>query len=467
MKMSNCITFIFSVFFFFFTTHLLGKEPVESEQIVVRLSTESQLLPIYLAHISDERGSLEAGYLSKLEGILDFDLNHNGMTYTIDQSTEKERLATKLITQDGISASAWRPFNVMYAVKVHIKDDKKVFVSMLSVNGNTLKSAEGITLTGDFAQDRRKMHQIADVIHKTLFGTDGIATTHVLYTVKKRGDNKTWTSEIWESDYDGGNPHQVLHEAGYPITPSYIPPKAGYTSGNFFYVSYKSSQPKIYLASLKGGSESRRLMTLHGNQLTPAISRQRDQIAFISDATGNPDIFLQSFNADSGAIGKPRLIFTHKQATQGSPTFSPDGKKIAFVSNKDGSARIYMMNIPAPGVSLKDLKPQLLTKHNQESSAPNWSPDGTKIAYCAKIDGVRQIWVYDLERKEEKQLTQGAINKENPSWAPNSLNLMYNSSDVDSCELYLINLNQPSAVKITSGGGEKRFPNWEPRGYVD
>ena len=64
----------------------------------------------------------------------------------------------------------------------------------------------------------------------------------------------------------------------------------------------------------------------------------------------------------------------------------------------------------------------------------------TKIAYCAITQGVRQIWVYDLIRREERQVTQGPGNKEIPSSAPNSLHLVFNSSDAGACELYLMDL---------------------------
>lgn len=158
-----------------------------------------------------------------------------------------------------------------------------------------------------------------------------------------------------------------------------------------------------------------------------------------------------------------RQIFTAKGSANASPTFSPDGKRIAFVSDKDGSPKIYVMPIPAVGVKAKDLKSQLISKRCRENSAPSWSPDGKKIAYCAKTDGVRQIWVYDFETGRERQLTKGNAIKENPTWASNSLHLLFNAKEGEQTEIYLINLNQPKAVKITSGAGMKFFPSWEPK----
>jgi len=85
-----------------------------------------------------------------------------------------------------------------------------------------------------------------------------------------------------------------------------------------------------------------------------------------------------------------------------------------------------------------------------------------KIAYSAKVDGVRQIWMYDIEKDEEIQLTTGPEHKENPSWAPNSFHLVYNTEGEDSCELYQLNLVQQSPVLISKGSGQKRFASWEP-----
>ena len=337
---------------------------------------------------------------------------------------------------------------------------KKLSARILAVNFNSAKIIEGIPLSGDLREDRKKLHQISDTIHKALFGQEGIAATRILYTVKSKGNDNKWVSEVWEADYDEArrsSNHSRLRLLR--ATPVYIPPAPGYSSGGFFYVSYLNGQPKIYYASFKGNS-GQRFTYMRGNQLMPAISRQRDQVAFVSDAAGNPDIFLQDFSVESGPIGKPRQIFAAKQAAQGTPVFSPNGKQIAFVSNKDGAARIYVMDIPAPGTSLKDIKTKFISRQTRESTAPAWSPDGKKLAYCGSSGSHRQIWVYDFETGMERQLTQGAGNKENPTWAPNSLHLIFNSTGPDGSELYLINLNQPQSKKITAGPGEKHYPNW-------
>lgn len=432
------------------------------EEMVVKLGTGVELLPVYISSDKNEGSGFSADYIEKLEKILKFDFSHNGMTTLALPSKSRSQLDRTTPFDFKGDLSGWAKENIYYIIKLKAKD-KKLAARIMVVNSNGIKAVEGLPLTGEISQDRRTIHQLADSIFKALFDKEGVASTKFLYAQKSKDTSKKWVSILYEADYDGANARRISSNDEFAISPSYIPPKPGYKSNACLFVSYKTGQPKIYMGSLSGDAPQR-FSLLKGNQLLPAMSRQRDKIAFISDVTGNPDLFLQDFDAEKGPVGKPRQIYSTHRATQGSPSFSPNGKEIAFVSNKDGSPRIYIMNIPAEGVALKDIKAKLITKTNRENTAPSWSPDGSKIAFCAQTKGVRQIWVYDLLTKAEKQVTTGPKNKENPTWAPNSLHLIFNTSDSGDSELYLMNLNQPDAVKISSGPGEKYFPSWEPIG---
>jgi TolB protein len=431
----------------------------EEQEIRVHLSTSSSLAPIYIGKFSSD-SSLDKNYLSQLESVLQYDFNYNGLTKVLPTNEQKEKLLGYKDPKEAFSPKQWKNLGVSSVIKVSISG-KTLSAQVLSTQSGVLKHFTDIPLTGDLAHDRRQIHKIADALYKALFNQEGIASMRVLYAMQVRTDGAQWTSEIWECDWDGHNARQITREKSYCVTPVFIPPNPKFPGANdrFLYVSYKLGQPKIFLASLKEGV-GKRLIDLRGNQLLPAISPSRDKVAFICDAGGRSDLFLQPFNPQTGDIGKPVQLFSYPHSTQASPTFSPDGSKVAFVSDKDGQMRIYTIPVSSLG---KRADAVLISKQNRENSCPSWSPDGRKLAYSAKTNGVRQIWIYDFAAKEERQLTSGSGNKENPTWAPDSLHLVFNSTDASSSELYVVNLNQPEAIKITKGQGKKHYPTWGPR----
>ena len=429
MRISQSLLFIF-----------LALTPLfADEEITVHVASQENLTRLYIIPISESGSGFDKSYMTSLEKVIHFDFDHNGTTETVISPKEACRL------------------------DVQIK--QKILAMKLSqaVNG-TAKGVEGIALTGDLNQDRQTLHRIHDSLLSALFGKPGVASNRVLYAVRTRkSDNSTqWISDVWEADYDGANARQATRENCLIVTPTFVPAKEGGRPRHFLYVSYKAGQPKIFAASLGEGA-GKRLTFLRGNQLMPTVAPTLDKMAFISDITGNPDLFIQDFSLEKGLMGTPRQVFSAPGATQGSPSFSPNGQKLAFVSNKDGTPRIYILDIPEAGASVNNLKPKMITKKTRDNTCPAWSPDGKKIAYSALAGTARQIWIYDLETGEEAQLTTGSGHKENPAWASNSLHLMFNSCGAQAADLYMINLNQKKAVKVTQGPGEKRFPAWEPK----
>jgi TolB protein len=426
------------------------------QEIRVYLSTTTPLEPTYIGKLQAEGSGFDAQYLNQLDAVLAFDFAYNGSSKPLPYQEQKELL----LRQKNLDPKTWRAQGAAHVIKGSI-DNKILTVSILSTQTGSLKQFDDIALTGNLSKDRRQIHRVADAIHKALYGEEGVASSRILYSskVKSSPTEKKWVAEIWSCDWDGGNPRQLTRESSYCVTPVYIPTSAKFANDRFLYVSYKMGQPKIFIASLGEGS-GKRLIDLKGNQLLPAISSQRDKVAFICDAGGRTDLFLQEFHPETGNVGKPVQLFSYPRSTQASPTFSPDGSRLAFVSDKDGSPRIYI--IPT-SLSSKRHNPILISKQNNENTCPAWSPDGKKLAYSAKTKGIRQIWIYDFDSREERQLTDGPGHKENPSWAPDSKHLVFNSTGGDTSELFIVNLNQPEVVKISQGPGIKHYPTWGTR----
>ena len=186
--------------------------------------------------------------------------------------------------------------------------------------------------------------------------------------------------------------------------------------GKFLYVNYKKGQPKLYIASLNA-ERGKPFISLRGNQLLPTLSPKGDLLAFISDASGRADLFVQLFSRNLGPVGKPIQVFSYPRSVQASPTFRPDGKKIAFVSDKEGTPRIFLIDTPYPGRKTSS-RPICLTKQYRHNTCPAWSPDGTKLAYSAMIDGIRQIVIYDFLTQEENSVDNRGKPQGKPELGP-------------------------------------------------
>lgn len=438
------------------SSFVIASEPFD-QPIHIQLLTKQTLAPSYLSHITCLDNCFESSYLMQLEMVFEQDLGFCGKMNLIKRDKTKEELT---LSKDPFNKISWKTQGVTHFISAQIHNQKLQITALNTLDGS-LKTFAPIPLSGTLAKDKRVIHHLCDSLIKALFDEEGICSSKILYSYQMHSETpgaKNWKAEIWECDWDGGNARQITKDGSYAMTPAAIPPLKG-GGEKFLYVSYKTGQPKIFLAHLKDGA-SKKSIDIRGNQLLPAVSPTRTMIAYICDAAGRSDLFTQALNPETGELGKPQQLFSYPGASQASPTFSPDGKKIAFVSDKDGCPRIYWID-----TLYQNKRPEahLITKVNRENTCPNWSPDGQKLAFSAKTEGIRQIWIYNFETKEEKQLTFGPGHKENPSWASNSEHLVFNSTDHACCDLFVVNIYQPEAIKITKGPGKKHYAAWTTR----
>lgn len=432
-----------------------------SENIEIDLPTRSLVKPIYISRIHTDPSEWDWRYFDELRGILEFDVNNSGFASVPPIRQELEDTFDWSDLRKGFKLDLWKNEHFPYVLAIEV-NQKQCTLTAVDIEQETSKKYPTISLSGRIETDRRAMHRLADALQKDLFGVEGISSLRILYAQRTKNpasEGLGWLSEIWICDSDGANARQLTSEKGYCLSPGFLPKTSD--DPEFFYVFNNEGQSKIYRACLSK-PQGELLVSLRGNQALPAISRQGNQIAFITDVAGRPDLFLQNLDSKRRMVGKARQIYSSPRATQASPTFSPNGKQIAFVSDRDGPPRIYLLDVPGPKETQRP-KPQLLTTKNRENTSPAWSPDGKKLAYAAKSDGVRQIWIYDFETGLETQLTTGPETKENPAWAPNSLHLLYNTESDASSELYLIQLAKSEPILISKGPGQKRFACWETR----
>jgi len=139
-------------------------------------------------------------------------------------------------------------------------------------------------------------------------------------------------------------------------------------------------------------------------------------IAFSSNRDGLPGIY--TMRSDGSDIRRVTQTGAH---SEGGPAWSPDGKRIAFVSEAPPpepapqyvTFAIYVVN--ADGTGLDRVTPI----PSGALSKPSWSPDGQKIAYSTGVDGEATVHVINVDGTGDATLTKPSLSGEGPAWSPN------------------------------------------------
>ena len=187
-------------------------------------------------------------------------------------------------------------------------------------------------------------------------------------------------------------------------------------------------------------------------------AHHKPQIAFTSGKDGNAEIYVMD------ADGKNQRSLTHHPADDGWPSWSPDGKKIAFSSYRNGgNIQIFVMD--------SDGQNPIRLSDGANDKNPAWSPDGQKIAFDGygeeELPGAVwtiQIYVMDSDGKNRKRLTNGPAHNLNPSWSPDSQRITFVSTRHGATEIYVMNADGTKQERLTDNGVADDDPSWSPDG---
>jgi TolB protein len=114
------------------------------------------------------------------------------------------------------------------------------------------------------------------------------------------------------------------------------------------------------------------------------------------------------------AIGDRILALIYGKSTPAEAqtlAWSPDGRKLAFVSLRDGNREIYVMNADGSGQ-------ENLTRQPASDSHPSWSPDGRKLGFVSRRDGNAEIYVMNADGSGLRNLTRTPTDDLGPAWSP-------------------------------------------------
>jgi len=186
--------------------------------------------------------------------------------------------------------------------------------------------------------------------------------------------------------------------------------------------------------------------------LMPVALKAQERIAYNSFASGNADIWSMKTDGSD-----PKQLTTNT-ASDGDPSFSPDGGKIAFVSSRDGSQEIYVMN--ADGTNQKRL-----TNNSVIDFDPSWSPDGSKIIFVSFRDGSGDVFTMDPDGSNPVNLSKfPAGNETEPVFSPDGKKIAFRGLRDGKIEIYIMNSDGSDQTALTDSPGIDTEPAFSPDG---
>jgi Tol biopolymer transport system component len=201
---------------------------------------------------------------------------------------------------------------------------------------------------------------------------------------------------------------------------------------------------QIYLMNANG-SNARALTDQKNGACQPAWSPDGKKLVYVSPCAGKNDQYPRSslcmLDLDSGATTQLLKV----PGGDFEPAWSPDGAKIAFSSLREGFLAVYVLNLADQAVTrLTDLSGAI------QSRQPAWSPDGKQIVYTVKRSAILRIWTMYSDGTNPVQLPRnsGSASDYLPAWSPDGSYILFSETNSEftspsSLMRYIVNSNQP------------------------
>lgn len=178
--------------------------------------------------------------------------------------------------------------------------------------------------------------------------------------------------------------------------------------------SYRdNARCSLWRIAVSGGAAPQRLTEAASQSWSPAVSARGRRLIF-SRHIDNINIWRK--RTDEEGPGSAWILST---GLNSNPQFSPDGKRVAFRSNRSGRSEIWVQDMDSS-------QPRRLTFFDGPvTGSPRWSPDGKRIAFDSRKNGNADVFIVDAAGGTPERLTDGASNEVLPYWAPDGKSIYF------------------------------------------
>jgi TolB protein len=369
----------------------------------------------------------------------------NDLDYS-DRFVMSDVLPEKLRTGQ-VDFKAWNTLGVVYLVTGDVAPASGGYlfhVVLYDVVYGTAKQAQTYTLPAATAPEfRMAVHRVSDDIVKWATGQQGMAASQIVFR-RRSGSG----DELVIVDSDGEASHRFFASDMLVYSPTWSP------DGSHVAYAQQTARGWQLVERAVDGGNTRVITARNDFVLTPAYSPDGRHLAFAL-WTG------ESTEIDDYDIVQKCCMRRISQNPRDDmyPTYSPDSRQIAFMSNRIGQPHIYVM--PADGGTATLLSPYVYGEPGYYTS-PDWSPTGNRVAFHGRSKGEFQIMIADPGRPgaEVQQITSSGRN-EDPSWAPDGRHIVFTGVRAQGSGLYVMDVDT-GRLRPLLLGGRYTIADWSP-----
>jgi TolB protein len=231
----------------------------------------------------------------------------------------------------------------------------------------------------------------------------------------------------------------------------YLTGSEGIFGSKIAFVSDGTGNKEIYISAFDGYNP-RRLTTNNAITLFPAWSSDSQWLAFTSYKAGNPDLYIRD-------LAKAQESKVSKQGINITPAWAPGKFELAATLSFSGDQEIYLLT--GSGKIIKRL-----TKSRGIDVTPTWSPDGKRIAFVSNRSGSAQIYIKDLASGRVNRLTYEGQKNTQPSWSPRGDKIAYTSQIDGEHHIFTIGTDGQNPVQLTYEPRDNEAASWSPDGSL-
>ena len=279
--------------------------------------------------------------------------------------------------------------------------------------------------------------------------TDGKGYNHPSWSPDGKKLTYSYNQGIWVMNADGSDAKKLYDTLAWSGDPVF-----NHDGTKIYYATesrtaYSARYISLHVMNADGSNNMK--LTGTSDSRSPSVSPDGRSLAYISRISGNYDIWVMDISS------RKNVQITDDKGDETSPSWSPDGSRLLYSIGGD----IYTQELDA-------IKATRLTEDEFDNIEPAYSPEGDMIVFSSDRDGSYDLWIMRVDGTGMKKLTMDRSNERAPVWSPDGHHIAYvSTNEVDAYNIWVLQLRIEQPEQVSTVEYMEKENNAEISPYIN